>query len=244
MNSNLLKYLVFGLGGIALLVSSFLIIAAVTGTPLSELAVVGGIFPETEAGTPVVESPVGASDEIADDRRSTQQVLGDAAGPLAAFVLPAPYSESELAELQESLKLRLRELDLRERELERREGELAEDHNLYQELFAELETLRAQLTERDSEQEARAAELARDEAAIEEERRASYVRMAEALYTEGEVKDLVPMLLQANTPEQVSLILAGLDGERASEFLTEIYRVDPDKSVLIQQLYRLVPRAE
>jgi len=91
---------------------------------------------------------------------------------------------------------------------------------------------------------ARAAELARDEAAIEEERRASYVRMAEALYTEGEVKDLVPMLLQANTPEQVSLILAGLDGERASEFLTEIYRVDPDKSVLIQQLYRLVPRAE
>jgi hypothetical protein len=47
--SNILKYAAYGLGGTTLIAGSFFLVAALSGTPLSELKAVGGLFPEKPA---------------------------------------------------------------------------------------------------------------------------------------------------------------------------------------------------
>ncbi|MEM8713346.1 MAG: hypothetical protein AAGG01_20560, partial [Planctomycetota bacterium] len=95
--NNILKYLAYGIGGLVLLVGSFVTFSALTGTPMHEVKGVGKLFPEK---VEVVEGEStmlpDAEVEIAQDTRSPRQLFENAATPLGSFMLEDPFSAEEL----------------------------------------------------------------------------------------------------------------------------------------------------
>jgi hypothetical protein len=234
MNSKPIKYLAYGLGALALLAGSFFLFAALSGTPMSELKTVGGAFPE-DSQEPATASQAmpHPQDEIEQDRRPPEQVLGDATSPLRAFMLPIGFSAGELGELESALERRMAELDLRSRELDERDDQLKQDRQLYDELFTELEGLRSGLLEQEAEQEARAEELDAGQAALKAERRSRFATLA-PMYAEGRNKGL---MLAKYTPDEAALILSSLTPQRAAELITEIHKKDEDTAKAFQDAY-------
>lgn len=229
----------YGVGGAALVGGSFVLFAALSGAPLSQLPAVGGLFPEPEP-TAVGrdgEVPLDVREELAADRRPVGQLFDRARSPLHAFLLPSPFSVSELEELESRLENRMRELDARERALDERERELVDEREHYRHLFAELEELRNQLARGHDEQQAREQEIERDRQALEEAERASFQTLA-AIYSEGRARDMAGMLSATYEPEKAALVLAALDDERAATLLAEIHRADPERGALYVDAYR------
>jgi len=241
---NLTTMLAYGLGGTGLIAGSFVLFATLSGTQLSEVAGVGEFFPQQDsdpvAASQDIENP---EEELLQDRRSPEQVLDSARGPLHAFLLPSPFSASALERLQSSLKNRMGELDLRDRELDRREAQLEEDRLHYIDLLGELEQMRTALLEMDDERIAQAEELDRDREAFTESEMQSYRSMA-SLYEEGKAKDLAPMLMKVYEPEKAALILAALPQEQVSLLLGEIFRINEAQGAAYQEAYREVGRTK
>ena len=239
---NLTTYAAYGLGGTGLIAGSFVLFAALSGTPLSKVAGVGSFFPEEAAGPVAATQDFGhPEDELEDDRRTPEQVLDSARGPLHVFVMPSPFSATDLEQLEASLQNRMMELDLRDRELDRREAQLEEDRLHYIDLLGELEQLRTALLEMDDERVAQAEELDRDREAFSESEKHSYRSMAK-LYEEGKAKDLAPMLMKVYAPDKAALILAALPQEQVGLLLGEIFRIDEAQGAAYQQAYREVQR--
>ena len=241
---NLTTYLAYGLGGSGLIAGSFVLFAAFSGTPLSKVAGVGSFFPQ-DATDPVasnqdLENP---EDELQEDRRSPEQVLQSARGPLHAFVLPSPFSATDLEKLEASLENRIRDFDLRDRELDRREAQLEEDRLHYVDLLVELEQMRNALLEMDDERVAQTEELERDIEAFTESEKQGYRRMA-TLYEGDETKELAEMLMKVYEPDKAALILTALSPEQVSLLLGEIFTIDEAKGAAYQDAYRRVGREE
>ncbi len=241
MNGKILKYVAYGLGAVTLLAGSFFLFAALSGTPLSEMQGVGAAFPEKES-TPANASQAlpHPQDELDGDRRSSEQILQEAASPLKAFLLPSGFSAAELSELESALKKRMAELDRRSRDLDEREKQLEEDRALYDELFAELEVLRNNLLEQSEEAEARSEEVAAKEAALQQSRRANFAALAKTFYGEdaGKPEEVAPLLVKYS-PEDAALILIALPDERAAKLVTAVMRQagGDERAMALQRAY-------
>jgi len=241
---NLTTVAAYGLGGAGLMAGSFVLFAALSGTPLSKVAGVGSLFPQDPAD-PVtssqdIEDP---EDELLEDRRTSEQVLDSARGPLHAFVLPSPFSATDLEQLESSLENRMTELELRDRELDRREAQLEEDRLHYIDLLTELEQMRTALLEMDDERVAKAEELDRDISAFSESEKQSYRAMAK-LYETGKPRDLAPMLMKVYAPDKAALILAALPQDQVGLLLGEIFSIDEAQGAAYQEAYREVGRED
>lgn len=242
---NLVKPLAITLGGATLMGGSFVTFAALSGVPLSKVAGIGVFFP-TPQGTEQLADPDSPMMEevVAADTRSPVQVIESARGPLHAFVLPSPFSASELEDLERRLQNRMRELDLRDADLDRRQAELEETAEHYEELFAELADLQTSLLSMEEERLAQEEELVRDQAALAEREAQAYRVLAPMYAGGGKVKDLAKMLSDVYEAEDAAKILMALTSERAGELLGEIYKLDRDKGAAFQEAYRVHQRGD
>lgn len=224
MSNKILKYVAYGVGASVLLAGAFFLFAALSGTPMSDLAVVGDAFPDEEEGpAAATQDEVHPQDELDGDRRSSDQIVGEAVRGLEVFTLPAGFTAQELSELEAEIERALTMVQERESALEKREQELDERKEMYDAMFANLERLRGSLENREAESEARAAELDTQTSEAKAQRRREMARLADALFGEGiEAKQAV-LMLKAHTPDEAAFILAALEPDRAGELLAALY---------------------
>ena len=223
-----------------LLLGTFVVSAAMRGADLSTLPVVGSLFPEpTEASVdPDVEDPITSiEDEVREDRRPDTQVIESAASPLQAFLLPTPWNASDLEALETTLQNRMTELDQREQALEERERQLAESQRHLADLQAELERVRTGLIEERDETDAMREQAEREKEA-EAARRVADLRRMSNIFSEGDADDAARMLMDTYTPEQVGIVLSGLQAERVRELLQGVQTVDSSALVEVEASYR------
>lgn len=234
--NQVLKYAAYGIGSFTVLGGSFFMAAALSGTPMSAIPGVGGMFPEP-VQPETKEEVQDLREELAQDRRSAGQVYGRARSPLQAFLLDNPFSAGELEQITEDLKAERRAVAMQEAELEQLRAELVEERQHYQDLFVELEELRTALVTRGEEQKAREEELRRKQKDLEGVERTSFEDLS-PVFTEGKAKDSAAMLTQTYDPEQAAMILTALETERAAALLAEIHQADPEQGPLYMDAYR------
>lgn len=251
-----IQFALIGLGGFVLLSTSFVTFAALSGVPLHEVAILknfvaappveddgpkGGEKPRDTELTEDLASrlnPAGATDETkAGPTKTEERALEANIGVLGAFMLPAPFSSSELSDLQRSLrganddaKQRLERIELREREL--REWEQALDQR-----NDELQELRRTIERRELELAAREAEVERDERARNSRDQESWNELAR-FFSEGEPEDLAKKLVLFE-PKEAVRILRALDDARASALVNAL---PPDKYHAYLQAFRTAPK--
>lgn len=221
MNSAL-KYAALTFASVVVFCGSFVIFAALSGAPMHEIALIGDWFepPQAEGSeAPMVEDLTG---ELEADERSSRQVLSEATSPLAAFLVPSPFSTQQLESLQGELKQRLDATRALQSQLREREQDLVLREEQLDERWQEMERIRNALLEQDMDLDQRQEELDRDERAQAERERASWQSMAR-VFSEGKAKDLVQDLVLF-APDEAAKILRALPDERASELIREIPR--------------------
>ncbi|MEO0662541.1 MAG: hypothetical protein AAFZ87_13475 [Planctomycetota bacterium] len=233
--NKILKMLAYGIGGLMLLIGSFVTYSALTGTPMHEMKAVGGMFPEeVEAdvapldgdGAPLPEPEV----ERESDRRSPRQVYETASTPLGAFALSDPFSAEELRTLERRLQTKLDALALRSRELDERERQIEADRRHIDDLYADFISLKTSLIEQEAENDAASAEVARDARIVDEKRAATYREMAK-LFEDTKAVDAARLLTSVYGPEEAALILTQLDDDRVRELIASIHEQLGDEGV-------------
>ncbi len=235
--NKLLKILAYGLGGVGLLIASFLVFASLGGVPLSTLPLVGGIFPmppEKEAAPP---EPATVEAQIDEDRRPAEQVLDTTTSPLYTFTISDPWSATQLESLEQSLEAQMAKLMERERDLIERERDMDERARQYDRLFTELEELRSNLLDQSDEASALRAEEERAAQAAEMQRLEGLKRIV-SLYADGDAKQIGRQLLDAHDSREAGEILSMLDPERAAELVSAIHKTaDPQEYRAITEAY-------
>lgn len=207
---------VLAVGGVSFFAVAFIGFAALSGAPLSELALVGPLFAGEPQPEPASEAPATAPAPLAAPREGKQALQANL-GVLAAFTLEAPFRGRELQQLVDDLKGRTIALDQREARLEDQEELLRERMDQVAAQFATIESLRGELDLRLKELELRSAEVAREERAADSERREGLAKLAE-LFREGDLKPMAARIAQF-PPEEAAIILHCLEPERASALL-------------------------
>jgi len=246
------KYALFAAGGLVLLGGSFVVFAALSGTPLHEVAILKNFVaaPKTDehAAKPApADEHAATADEHTDMARSDGESSaktphirpGDAraieanVGVLSAFMLPSPLSAGELSELQQSLrntnndaKKRLERITQRERELDEWEHSLDERTQEIQELRRVIERKELDITLRED-------EVKRDESAKNARETQSWGELAK-FFAEGDPEDLAKKLVLFE-PKEAVRILRALDDERASALVNAL---PPDKYHAYLEAYR------
>jgi flagellar motility protein MotE (MotC chaperone) len=225
------KYAIMGGGALVLLFGSFVTFAALSGQPLSKVAIlrnfVGGagadetkkLEPETAKAEAEAAPP--ASREPAHAPAGTElKAVEHTASVLSVFSLPSPFSSDELTDLQHELrsasqgaKSRLSKIEQRERELDDRERDLDQRQQ-------ELSELRQKLAEKESELRMLSDEATRDSAARSARDAASWKELSK-FFEEGDPADLAKKLLSFD-PREAARILRSLDDERASAIVNAL----------------------
>lgn len=236
------KYALFAVGGLVLLAGSFVIFAALSGTPLHEVAILKNFVSapkdedesksaaaKDEHATPPDERESGHDDSHAgEDTLAKKPALsrGDVraveanVGVLGAFMLPSPLSAGELSELQRSLrdtntdaKKRLERIAQRERELDEWEHSLTERNTQLEELRRTIERKELDLTLRED-------EVKRDENAKNARESQSWAELAK-FFSEGDPEELAKKLVLFE-PKEAVRILRALDDVRASALVNAL----------------------
>lgn len=230
--SHILKYASYGLGGLALIIGSFVMYSVLTGTPMNKMKAVGGMFPEQvaieAAGGEGTELP-DAEEEMDSDRRSPRQIYETASSSLGAFALQDPFSADELRDLEKRLQRGIDENARRANELDERERRLEEDRQHLEDLYADFHSLRTRLLEESAETEAAAAEVDRDRGVLQEREALSYKRMA-TLFEDTKADEAAQLMTAVYGPEEAARILVQLDDDRVSELITAIHELIPNES--------------
>ena len=208
------RYFAGTLGAIALFVSTFIVVAALSGTPLNELALVGGLFPEP---TKASLSPAEPALRIQAESRPTAEILRNQLSVLGSFQMPAKFTADAVLSLQNELRERTASLAEREEVFAQSDQALAAREKALAERWDDLSALRENLSGWEEELDQRSLELDRDEAVLDEEERRSWRALAD-MYAVGDAA-LAGARLSTFAPEEVAQILAGLDADRASELL-------------------------
>lgn len=228
--NKILKLLAYGIGGVALLIGSFITYSVLTGTPMHEMKAVGKLFPEdveaemAASGADAMPSP---EEEREQDRRSPRQVYESAATPLGAFALQDPFSAEELRKLEVKLQAKVDALADRARALEERERELDEERAYLDDLFKRIMDLKTSLIEQRRETEAVGDELTRDEQVLEEKRSRTFAQMS-ALFSEMDGADAARLLTSVYGPQDGARILDQLDDDQAAELINAIHQTNAD----------------
>jgi flagellar motility protein MotE (MotC chaperone) len=229
--NNILKIVAYCIGGLALVVGSFVTFSAMTGTPMHEMKAVGAMFPEnveaeieTDADSTMLPDPEA---ELEADLRSPRQVLETAASPLGAFAFPDPYSSGELRDIERTLLTKLDEVARRAARLEARERQLEEDRQHLADLYEEFEKLKTSLVNQSDDNRAVRDEIQRDRSVLEERRIATYSQMAK-LFEGTKATEAARLLTNVYAPEEAARILVQLDDDRVTELIGAIATILPD----------------
>jgi len=214
-----IELLVMGLGGLSLFVCAFLGFAAMSGTPLSELAVIGPVFNE-ESGAADGLQELSEEDGSKQLISTTKQVVEANMGLLKVFALEPPFTPEELQTLAVNLKSAKMGYDERMRKLDDRESGIVEREELLSEQFSALEEIRNELERYEEDLNLRAAEVSRDEAVEEKTTSARWAEVAD-LFVAGDAEDQAKRLMRYD-PAEAAQILTQLDKERASSLLNAL----------------------
>lgn len=228
--NKILKLLAYGIGGVALLIGSFITYSVLTGTPMNEMKGVGKLFPENvvaEVEATDGETLPSPEEERERDRRSPRQVYESAATPLGAFALQDPFSAEELRQLETKLQAKIDAVAERARALEERERELDEERAYLDDLFKRIMDLKTSLIEQRAETDAQGQELSRDEQVLEEKRNRTFAQMA-ALFEDMDGADAARLLTSVYGPQDGARILDQLEDDKTAELINAIHQANPD----------------
>ncbi|MFT5284025.1 MAG: flagellar motility protein MotE (MotC chaperone) [Planctomycetota bacterium] len=213
-----IELLVMALGGLSLFVCAFLGFAAMSGTPLSDLTLIGSLFAEEEGEPEETNEVLG---ELGDGVIfTTKQVIEANIGLLSAYALQSPFTADELGDLATELKTAKLSYEERKHKIELREARVGEREELLTDQFETMEQIRDDLETLEEELNLRAAELGRDEDAENGPNAPRWVKIAK-LFEKGEVSEHVTRLI-AYEPKDAAFILSNLQAKRSSELLNAI----------------------
>jgi flagellar motility protein MotE (MotC chaperone) len=247
------KYALFAAGGLVLLGGSFVVFAALSGTPLHEVAILEKFVAAPATGEHEAKSEPAAahaepSDEHAPDMdhggstastKKPRMSAGDVraveanVGVLSAFMLPSPLSAGELSELQQSLRTTNNDAKKRLERITQRERELDEWEHSLDERTQELQELRRVIERKELDITLREDEVKRDENAKNARETQSWGELAK-FFAEGDPEDLAKKLVLFE-PKEAVRILRALDDERASALVNAL---PPDKYHAYLDAYR------
>ena len=222
--SSLPKAAGLAFGALSLFFLSFVTFTALSGAPMHEVAVIGSLFeppPDEKSEKAEVADFGPPADPV--DNKTQGEILEASANVLGSFVLPSPFSSTELQELSSELKAKKIDYEHRLRKLHERESVLEERETLVEERYAELSTLRSALQEFEAELSLRSEEVSRDEKARIEREKVSWATVAR-LFEKGDAEDLIAKLL-TYSPEEAAKIFSSLSVDRVRA-LTEALPVD------------------
>ncbi len=214
------------LGGVSFFAVCFVGFAAISGTPLNEVALIGELVdaPE-EGGEPLAhegEPGEPQAHKVAEPPKEPEhaRVVQSSLGMLSTWSLPSPFASEELQELVDEIKAERLELDQREAQLALRESEIQEHEGLLAEKTATLGHLRKELETYEVSLTTREFEVRRLEGEADER--------AELRWTEvgGVFAALDPeqagQRLAQYSPAEASRILRAMDEEKAVEILNQL----------------------
>jgi Skp family chaperone for outer membrane proteins len=224
--------------GLLLFAGSFAGVALVSGRHPSEIPGLSWIARkplEAPAQVPPHEMPAPrkAPDEGASAVQQVEPALASAGGLLGAFVMPAPYTASEIHELQQSLRKALVDAQSRLVEVERREKRAAEWEHSVEQRRGELAQLRTLLEQKEAELKGREIALRKEAQAKDARDEASWKEIA-GFFEEGDSDELGARLAEFE-PEKAAKILGHLEDSRARELVNALPK---DKYKAYLEAYR------
>jgi len=225
------------LGSASLLAVSFLGFAMMSGVPLHEVAVVGGLFEPPP--TPEVDAPDGQANPPSDPleglpqgkrpARTPDRVVQSSLGLMSAYSLPSPYTQAELHALADELKGRSARLDARKLELDEREEAIEALEQGYEQRLEALQDLQDRLDtfQRELLQREREVEREEETARLADERK--YAEIARLLA--GFDAERRTQLLVQYAPDEAALILVALDEDVRTEAMSALGDTLPPEKV-------------
>lgn len=218
------------LGGLSIFLVFFVGFVAMSGKPVSEIAVIGKLFPAAhpaEEGQETGHESAGGHDAEGAPGRTEASHLSDSAviesslGILSAWTLPSPYSTSELRQLSTEIKHRHEELEAREQALARRERAVQDEERGLDERRESLEELRKHLESLQKEivlQEQSLSRKAEASMAGEQARWGEVARVIAGLENEEAGK----RIQEYSAAEAAKILRAMGDETRAGEILNQV----------------------
>jgi len=217
--NKILQAILFSAGGLALFGGAFVVFSALSGEPLHEIAVLRHFVGEPAAsGAPAPERATTKEDAIG--ARTGSELLGEHAGLLGAFVLPSPFTSTQLHGVQSELKGKLREVQAELGRLRERELELDELEQAARDRYDELKAIRSGLEDWERDLELREQELERSVGARSDQERESW-RTLSKLFAEDDAEEAAERLV-LYTPAEAANILRALDPERVGQIINSI----------------------
>src|SRR5262245_41705342 len=213
--NRIIEIVAMAVGGLSLFLVCFVGFVAMSGKDMSQVAVIGKLFP-----APQEEEHAAQGEELAQGEEHPAESLSDAAvieaslGVLSAWTLPSPYSTSELRVLSEEIKKKHAELEEHEQALARRERAVKEDEQELEERLKTLEELRAHLEALQLELSEREQGLTRQENAQQAQKDAGWAQLAGVLGALEEPAEAAKKLQEFEPPEAAKILHAIGDGER------------------------------
>ncbi len=226
--NRIIEIAVMAIGGLSLFLVCFVGFASLSGKDMSQVAVIGKLFPAPpsesgEHGSAAVEGEhADAKSGAHESSLSDAAVIEASLGVLSAWTLPSPYSSSELRVLSEEIKRKRAELEEFEHALARREravqddeGELAERLKTLEQMQEHLENLQGELSEREQ-------AVARQEDAVQAGADSRWTSVAGVIGAIEEPAAAAKRLAEYE-PEEAAKILRALgDDVRAGEILNAL----------------------
>jgi flagellar motility protein MotE (MotC chaperone) len=226
--TRIIEIAAMAIGGLSLFLVAFVGFASLSGRDMSQVAVIGKLFPKpaedegahgTGAGADEAE---GTREEHGGERGkglSDAAVVEASLGVLSAWTLPSPYSTTELRGLSEEIKEKRAELEEAEHALGRRERAVADDERELEERMKTLAELQQHLEVMQTELTEREQAVARREATLEAGADARWTAVA-GVIAAIEEPAAAAKRLQEYQPDEAAKILRALnDDERAGAIL-------------------------
>jgi flagellar motility protein MotE (MotC chaperone) len=238
---SILKTSLIVLGGGGLFAGSFVGFAVMSGRPMHDIPLLGKFAkaPVLPISTP--PHPVDTAEPTEPEHTTETAPIVQAKPPatasvLGAFILPAPFSSDELADMQARIGARVAEAEKSVTDAKAKERSLDERERALMGREAELQTLKTDLDTRTKDLVVREQELTRDSDAAAAKETASWVEVAR-FFQDGEPEDLGKKLATFE-PTNAARILHQLDDERA---IAIVNALPPDKYKAFLDAYRKTP---
>lgn len=239
--NKIIKYTLFGVGGLALFLGTYVGIAIVSGAPLHEVPGLNQFVkaPEVPEGAEV--DPDLAQEDMKREERVGSDLMEANVGLLGAFMMDSPFSASDLKDLQRELKQKLREQSQERQAMDARALELDEWDQALRERQAELADRRTKLEEMESQIEIRFSELEYTERINQQREKQGWRKLAE-VYSASEPRAAAIMLLEED-PKDAALILDELEPKQAGDILRAI-PTESDRKKYMDAYREVVPADE
>jgi flagellar motility protein MotE (MotC chaperone) len=223
--NRIIEIAAMAIGGLSLFLVAFVGFASLSGRDMSQVAVIGKLFPKPAEKEGEHGEAAGAGEHADGPGEEHGRGLSDAAvveaslGVLSAWTLPSPYSTTELRGLSEEIKKKRAELEEAEHALARREravqddeAELAGRMETLGELQKHLEGLQVELAEREQ-------AVVRREATLEAGADARWTAVAGVIAAIEEPAAAAKRLAEYEPEEAAKILRALNDDERAGAIL-------------------------